>query len=145
MTEAQIYSGLLESHGIENRIGGAQHYTTIVLGGSGGDFYIYVDEGDVQSAKGYLDEARKNSLEFSVPYSTNYFKKAVMLGFFGLLSVPFIFNYYSLKAWKNYLSSEDTKKQKAFWSVFILGINLVGLVIGSVALWGLLKHYLQII
>src|SRR5687768_6758709 len=104
LTDAQIFSGMLHSRGIENRIGGAKHYTTYVVGGTGGDYFIFVDEDDASSAKAILDEAlakvgeTKEDVTEVIPasYSGNPLKKAVIFAVLGLLMIPFVFNYYSV-------------------------------------------------
>lgn len=123
-TEARIFVGWLESQGVKSQIQGSREYTTIVLGGTGGRFKVVVDDKDI-------DRVRKILLQPVQPESPSevvdesprqLLKKAIFLGFCGMLIAPVIFHIFSAQKFLRYWQLEPRLSSKFAWLIFLLTI-----------------------
>lgn len=128
-TDAQLYMGLLQSNGIKSQLQGSLEYTAIVLGGTQGRFKVTVAEEDFAAARKLLIQPLErlnagSETATTVDSPKSILKKAIFLGFCGMIILPIVFHIFSIQKFIQYWKLEKNSSAKIFWLVFILLIYL---------------------
>jgi hypothetical protein len=142
-TEVKMAAGLLQSQNIFPFINGAKDYTAHVLGGSQGRYELSVPPEEFEKASTILSSADLNLISVNDDEALSpedqalaALKKSIYFSLLaGVLIIPLIFNYYSLKQASVFYQFEKRPFTRLLWMSLIIIINSF-----SLALWGYYLH-----
>ena len=137
-TEAVMAKDYLLVHGIESELRGAKDYSTHVMGGTQGRYFLCVDEGDFNKAHELLTRSNlkvASQIEHPTEISEVALKKAVMFAFIAMILLPVLGNWISFREARKYARITKDSTKKWIWLVVISWLQVPGIVIA----WILLK------
>lgn len=132
-TEGTMARDFLESQGIHGELRGSREYSSIVVGGTMGHYFLLVPEEQAAEAHLLLRKVEvKPASDHSKPTELPEvaLKKAVMFAFMAIIIFPFIGNAISVSETMKYMRLERPSTKKWIWIFAISWLQIPGIVVG---------------
>ena len=127
--EAQMAAEFLIGQGINAEINGAKEYSSLALGTDAGTFNVMVSEDKLALA---LAALKANQLqvvreEHILRSANSYFKRAILFAILGIVLIPLVANYASLRNLQEYLNKETRWGRKISGATLVLLLQIPSL------------------
>lgn len=132
-TEALMAKDYLQSHGVESDLDGVREYSSIVVGGTQGRYFLRVKPEDYDRAADLLHRSQLALVEKQEPQtetSSVSMRRSVSFAFMAVFLLPWIGNYISIREALKYARQRPRATSTSFFIILISIMQLPGLAMG---------------